>query len=159
MSNEKSIMLKRNIDHYTELRDKDNIRIIEIHAKDGRKFGIGNPDALRLIIDTCINELERQFHINEFGVYPLNLQESEEYKTAMLLSKALNNMSFNPENFVRTIPYMHRTLQQSLFRLLAKIICFMGDETKYHTDPRNQASHDISKKLVEILKDGHIPFI
>lgn len=159
MNDEKSIMLKRNIDHYTELRDNNNIQRIEIHAKDGRKFGIGNPDALRLIIDTCINELDRQLCIAEFGVYPISLQESEEYKTAMLLSKALNNMSFNPENFVQAIPYMHRTLQQSLFRLLAKIICFMGDETKYHTDPRNQASHDISKKLVEVLKDEHIPFI
>lgn len=87
------------------------------------------------------------------------LQASSEYKTAMELENALNNTCFDYDRFAENIRYMHPTLQQNLFRLIGRCIYFMADEKKRYIDPRNRASYEISKKLLEVLKDEAIPYI
>ena len=58
------------------------------------------------------------------------------------------------------VPLMHRTIQQSVYKLCRAIIEVMGAED-YATDPRNQASHDEAKAILDYLKEHgrHIPMI
>lgn len=105
-----------------------------------------------------MNETERQIYLEEFGDYPENLDQTREFQAAKTLASAVNDYSFNPKRFAETLPYIHRTLQQNIFRLLVAIIEFMADDN-YRIDLRNQASHEISKKLAVILEREHIPFI
>lgn len=158
MDKEKMKMLSETLEHYKKLQETDSVNLIELHTISGQKHGINNPDVIKLLLDVIVIELKRQFHKAQFGDIPLQLEQSREYKAAKMLENAVNDYSFNPKRFAETLPYMHRTLQQSIFRLVAAIITFMADDG-YRTDDRNQASHDISKKLVEILKEEYIPFI
>lgn len=158
MNKEKIAELKKVLDFYTTLKENNNVRVVEFHLTDGRVSGIGNPEAIQKILATCINEAECQLHKEQFGDYPVGLEQTREFEAAKMLSSAVNDYSFNPKRFAETLPYMHRTLQQNIFRLIATIINFMADDN-YRTDERNQASHDISKKLAQILKDEYIPFV
>ena len=58
------------------------------------------------------------------------------------------------------IPTMHRTLQQSLWRLIKECIKVIADDKTGHDD-RNMASHLEAKEMLEYLnKHGrHIPFV
>lgn len=87
------------------------------------------------------------------------LQQSREYKAAMNLETALNDICFDNKRFAESIKYMHPTLQQNLFRLIKECIFFMADDKKRRIDPRNRASYEISKKLTEFLQDEAIPYI
>lgn len=158
MNKEKIAELRKAYDFYNALSENNNVRVVEFHLTDGRVSGIGNPEAIKKIVALCVDEAERQLHKEQFGDYPIDLQQTKEYKAAKMFENAVNDYSFDPKKFAETLPYMHRTLQQSIFRLVAAIITFMADDG-YRTDERNQASHDISKKLVEILKEEYIPFI
>lgn len=158
MNKEKITELEKVLDFYTTLKKNNNVRVVEFHLADGRVSGIGNPEAIQKILATCINEAECQLHKEQFGDCPVDLKQTKEYEAAEMLASAVNDCSFNPKRFAETLPYIHRTLQQSIFRLIVTIINFMADDN-YRTDDRNQASHDISKKLAEILKDEHTPFI
>lgn len=158
MDKEKMKMLSETLEHYKKLQETDSVNLIELHTISGQKHGINNPDAIKLLLDVIVIEMERQFHKAQFGDIPLQLEQSREYKAAKMLENAVNDYSFNPKRFAETLPYMHRTLQQSIFRLVVTIINFMADDS-YRTDDRNQASHDISKKLVGILQNEYIPFI
>lgn len=158
MDKEKMKMLSETLEHYKKLQETDSVNLIEFHTISRQKHGINNPDAIKLLLNVAVIELERQLHKAQFGDIPLPLEQSREYKAAKMLEDAVNSYSFNPKRFAETLPYIHRTLQQSIFRLVVAIINFMADDN-YRTDDRNQAAHDISKKLVEILKDESIPFI
>lgn len=158
MNKEKIAELENALSFYTDLKENNNVRVVEFHLTDGRVSGIGNPEAIRKILEICVNEAECQLYKEEFGDYPIDLQQTREYQAAKMLANAVNDYSFNPKRFAETLPYIHRTLQQSIFRLVVALINFMADDG-YRTDERNQASHDISKKLAEILKEEHIPFI
>lgn len=89
-----------------------------------------------------------------------DIRESREYKLAKDWEMAVNSFSFNPERFAATIPDMHPTLQQSLYRLIKACIKVMADETRRYDD-RNRASHEEAKQIMEYLnKNGrNIPFI
>ena len=49
------------------------------------------------------------------------LENSREFKAAMELENALNDMCFEYKNFAEAIKYFHPTLQQSLFRLIRQL--------------------------------------
>ncbi len=88
------------------------------------------------------------------------LHQTREYQAARALEDALNNMSWKPEVFAKSIRFYHRTLQQELFRTIVAVIKEMA-ASDYGVDPRNQASHDTAKALVEsgILDEAYLPFI
>lgn len=88
------------------------------------------------------------------------LHQTREYQAARALEDALNNMSWNPEVFAKSIRTYHRTLQQELFRTIVAVIKEMA-ASDYGVDPRNQASHDTAKAIVEsgILDEAYLPFI
>ena len=88
------------------------------------------------------------------------LQQSREFQAARALEDALNNMSWEPKVFAKSIRFYHRTLQQELFRTLIAIIIEMAKDD-FMTDPRNQASHETAQRIVEtgILDEAYLPFI
>lgn len=81
-----------------------------------------------------------------------NLKKTREYKAAMALEDALNDTCFNYENFAQSVQFMHPTLQQSLFRLIRAVIKEQAREDRYF-DGRNQASHEMAKKLFNTLEN------
>ena len=88
------------------------------------------------------------------------LENSREFKAAKELEHALNDYGWNEKRFASAVTTFHRTLQQTLFRSMVEVIRIMGCES-YGYDPRNKASHEICKKIVEsgVLEDDTIPFI
>ena len=88
------------------------------------------------------------------------LQLTREYQTARNLEDALNSMSWNPEVFAKSVRTFHRTLQQELFRTIVAVIKEMAKDD-YGVDPRNQASHDTAKAIMEtgVLDEAYLPFI
>ena len=90
----------------------------------------------------------------------MDIQNTREYKAAQELGKALNDYSWNPAIFTESTRYFHRTLQQNLVRTVVAIIRIMGSED-YGTDLRNQASHELCKRIVEsdVLDEAHLPFV
>ena len=78
----------------------------------------------------------------------MEFQESREYKAAKELERALNDMSWNPQKFAASTRYYHRTLQQELMKAIVAIIKLVGDKG-YRTDLRNQASHELSRKIID----------
>lgn len=85
---------------------------------------------------------------------------NKEQELAKQVETALNSYSFNPKLFAEAIPTMHRTLQQSLWRLIKECIKVIADENTGHDD-RNMASHQEAKEMLEYLKlhGRHIPFV
>lgn len=90
----------------------------------------------------------------------MELKNSREYKAAQELERALNDMSWNPKRFAESTRYYHRTLQQELMRTIVAIIQMVGDNG-YGTDLRNQASHELCKRIVDsgALDEAYLPFI
>lgn len=83
-----------------------------------------------------------------------------EIELAKAIENAVNNYGFNPRKVAAQIPLMHRTLQQSVYKLCKAIIEVMGADD-FATDPRNQAAHDDAKAMLEYLKKHgkYIPMI
>ena len=90
----------------------------------------------------------------------MNDNARKEQELAKQVETALNFYSFNPKLFAAAIPTMHRTLQQSLWRLIKECVKVIADEKTGHDD-RNMASHLEAKEMLEYLnKHGrHIPFV
>ena len=88
------------------------------------------------------------------------LHQTREFQAARALEDALNNMSWKPEVFAKSVRTYHRTLQQELFRTIVAVIKEMATPD-YGVDPRNQASHETAKRIVEsgILDEAYLPFI
>ncbi len=86
------------------------------------------------------------------------LEGSREYKAAMDLEDALNNMCFDYKKFAESVKLYHPTLQQSLFRLIREIINVQADENRYY-DARNKASHETAKKLKVVVENECLPYI
>ena len=84
------------------------------------------------------------------------IEGSREYKAAQELERALNDYSWNPKRFAES----HRTLQQELIKTIVEIIRMVGSKD-YGTDLRNQASHELCKRIVDsgVLDEAHLPFI
>lgn len=90
----------------------------------------------------------------------MDIQNTREYKAAKDLERALNDYGWNPAIFAESTRHFHRTLQQNLVRTVIAIIRIVGSDN-YEMDLRNQASHELCKRIVEsrILDDTHLPFI
>ncbi len=52
------------------------------------------------------------------------LENSREFKAAMELENALNDMCFDYKKFAESFKFYHPTLQQSLFRLIRRLSMF-----------------------------------
>lgn len=85
-------------------------------------------------------------------------KESREYQAAKSLEDAINDMSWNPKEFAEATLTFHRTLQQTLFRTLVAVLREYADPNR-SVDPRNEASKDGSRKLLEVIDTLYIPFI
>lgn len=85
---------------------------------------------------------------------------SKEYQLAKQMEDVANNLSFDPRKVAEVIPCMHRTLQQSIWRMLRAMIEVYGSED-YRYDLRNQASHEEAKAMLDYLKEHgrYIPMI
>lgn len=90
----------------------------------------------------------------------MDLENTREYKAAMALEDALNSMSWDEKKFAQSVRFMHRTLQQNLFRTVIAVIREMGSDD-FLTDDRNQAAHDTAKKILEsgVLDVIYLPHI
>lgn len=79
------------------------------------------------------------------------------------LTDLVNNAAFNyPEGaeiMANTLVKKHRTLQQSVLRLLAGVIKKYSEliETQYKTDPRNESAFHWAKQVSEI--DSYFPYV
>lgn len=71
-----------------------------------------------------------------------------------------NHYSFNHSVFAASIPFMHPTIQQLLYRLIRKCLKVMADEERRYDD-RNRASHEEAKAIIEFLAENerYIPHI
>ena len=65
----------------------------------------------------------------------------------------VNSYSLKPEEFIEAMSCEHRTLQQSFTRLVMKWLehCASAD---YRTDGRNEATHQISKRLIDAFQES-----
>lgn len=118
MDKENIKMLREHIETYKKLRDESSVTTITF-TTPGHCYGVEkNPEFIKPLLDTIIQVFETKLDIAIYGDVPIPLSESCEYKIAKKLEHAVNNYSFNPDRFAEAIPYMHRTLQQSIFRLI-----------------------------------------
>ena len=64
------------------------------------------------------------------------------------------------KRFAESTRFYHRTLQQELMRTIVAVIRMVGDDS-YRTDLRNQASHELCKRIIDsgVLDDIYLPFI
>ena len=90
----------------------------------------------------------------------MRIENSREYKAAQELERALNDYGWNPQRFAESTRYYHRTLQQTLVKTVVEIIRMVGSKD-YGTDLRNQASHELCKRIVDsgVLDESYLPFI
>ena len=86
--------------------------------------------------------------------------KSKECQLAKQMEDVANRLSFDPRKVAEVIPYMHRTLQQSIWRMLRAMIEVYGSED-FRYDLRNQASHEEAKAMLDYLKENgrYIPMI
>lgn len=159
MDKEKVKMLGENLAHYGQLQENGTVNLIEFHTTDGQKFGIGNVDAIRMLLSAAITELERQLHAARYGDMPERLEQSREYKVARELEQALNDMGFNPERFAEALPFFHKTLEQTFFRTMKACIIAMSEREPNRIDRRNEASYGMCRMLAPMLEDTCLPFI
>ena len=159
MDKEKTEKMSKVLEFYENMQKENNVTCIEFHTSDGQKHGIGNPDAIRLLLMVATMEAERQLRKAQFGDVPERLAESREYKAAMELERALNNFSFDPERFAQSVFYMHRTLQQNFFRTVKASILAMAEKESNCIDDRNEASHEMCRMLAPMLENTALPFI
>lgn len=89
-----------------------------------------------------------------------NIEQTKEFGLSKTVEMAVNNYSFNPKIFAASIPMMHPTNQQSLYRLIRECIRVMADSTR-RFDERNMASHIEAESIMNFLCDNekHIPMI
>lgn len=142
---------------------KNNVaKQVTFHLEDGTTTTVDNAELTKLLLGTLIIGLESLQHkelVKEWGEFREKLENTGEYKVAMQLENALNNMCFDNRNFVESIPRMHRTLQQNLFRLFRDSFLYMASLDERFIDGRNQGAYDTSKKIAEVLKGSSMPFV
>ncbi len=89
----------------------------------------------------------------------MQLQLSKEFNTVMELGDAINNYSWSPQRFAESIPYLHKTLQQTLMRTIVAVIKKIGSED-YSVDLRNKASHELCRDIIDSeLLNKSLPFV
>lgn len=139
MDKEKVKMLQESLEYFQQMQEDDTLMEIIFKTSDGKLHGIGTPTALKLLLEVAVIELERQLHSARFGDAPEQLTMCREYKTAMELERRLNDYSFDTNRFAESIPYMHRTLQQTFFRLVKASILHMAQQKPASIDGAQQS--------------------
>ena len=76
-----------------------------------------------------------------------NLRETKEYRLAMQVENALNDYGFDYAVFAASIPLMHPTLQQNLYKLLKECLVVMAEKTSWLTWKRTDIISHTSKTL------------
>ena len=89
------------------MQEKNNVTVIEFRTADGQKHGISNPEAVKLLVNVAVIELERQHHQALLDDIPEHLEQSREYKAAKQLEYAMNDFGFKPERFAEALPFFH----------------------------------------------------
>lgn len=87
------------------------------------------------------------------------MSDNRQQKNAEMVEEMLNDFSFSPKDFCKCFERIaHRTMQQSFTRLCIEWLktCASDD---YHYDGRNEASHEVAKKLMTNEEDINLPFI
>lgn len=87
------------------------------------------------------------------------MKRMEAEQVVTILTDFVNNFNSDEEGFIQAMSREHRTLQQSFTRLVLKWIEFCANE-KYHFDRRNEATHTVSKDMVEAFskfKEEQLP--
>lgn len=76
------------------------------------------------------------------------------------MENAINSTCFSPQMFAASIPYMHRTLQQSMWRVIRACIAVYADP-EYSYDLRNKAAHEEAVEMAKYLEEHgqYIPMI
>ena len=89
-----------------------------------------------------------------------NLREMKEYRLAMQVEDALNDYGFDYAAFAASIPLMHPTLQQNLYKLLKECLVVMADDKRRYDD-RNLSSHEEAEDIMAYLEENgrYIPYI
>ncbi|UVV58216.1 hypothetical protein NXY28_18250 [Bacteroides thetaiotaomicron] len=159
MDKEKVKMLQEVLGYFQEMQENNTLVGIAFKTSDGKQHEIGTPTALKLLLEVAVIELERQLHSARFGDAPEQLTMCREYKTAMELERRLNDYSFDTNRFAESIPYMHRTLQQTFFRLVKASILHMAQQKPASIDGRNKASYEMCCRLTPMLQDSPLPFV
>ncbi len=80
-------------------------------------------------------------------------------KTVQQMTDYVNNFSVNETEFIVAMSHEHRTLQQSFTRLVFKWLEYCATDD-YRHDLRNEATHRISKEVVEAFskaKEAQMP--
>lgn len=95
-----------------------------------------------------------------FNFIKMTIQTTQEYKAVKALEDAMNDYCWSPKRFADSIPYMHRTLQQTLVRTIVAVIQKVGAED-YRTDARNKASHELCSTILTsgVLDKSPLPLI
>ena len=90
----------------------------------------------------------------------MNAEHIKETELAKQVETVINSYSFDRAAFAAYIPYMHRTLQQTFWKLIKECIKVIADENNGHDD-RNMASHLEAKEMLAYLKEHgrYIPHI
>lgn len=78
-------------------------------------------------------------------------QERKAKELANQLTDFVNNFNCDHDAFINAFCNQHRTLQQSSFRLMLKLIEKMATD-EYRTDGRNEGSKKVAKQLIEGFK-------
>ena len=159
MDKEKAKALSKTLACYKELQENNSVNLIEFHTADGQKHGIGNPEAIKLLLSVAVIELERQLRTAQFGDIPESLENSREYKAAKQLEYAMNDLGFKSERFAQALPYFHKTLEQTFFRTVKASITAMAGRDSRCIDDRNRASYEMCQMLASMLEDTRLPFI
>ena len=76
MDKEKAKALSKTLACYKELQENNSVNLIEFHTADGQKHGIGNPEAIKLLLSVAVIELERQLRTAQFGDITESLEDS-----------------------------------------------------------------------------------
>ncbi len=157
MDKEKAKALSKTLACYKELQENNSVNLIEFHTADGQKHGIGNPEAIKLLLSVAVIELERQLRTAQFGDIPESLENSREYKAAKQLEYAMNDLGFKSERFAQALPYFHKTLEQTFFRTVKASITAMAGRDSRCIDDRNRASYEMCQMLASMLEDTRLP--
>lgn len=74
-------------------------------------------------------------------------QQEKSQKVINDFGSLVNNFNFDAKPFIEAFTREHRTLQQSMFRTIIELVCFMASD-EYRTDGRNEQSKEMAKMLV-----------
>lgn len=89
-----------------------------------------------------------------------DITNSKSFIAANDLADKMNSFGWNPTAFAFATRFMHRTVQQILFKTAIAVIKEFADDA-HGCDLRNKASCDKAKELVQsgLLDDCHLPMI